>query len=225
MNARQNGRSKDWATYTVQTGTRRITNEVETRNRHKGEHKIKVSEICRGFQDVGDWNRNRQGRRLETKEFQYLFHIMTHRLPRSPSLSGSTADGRGVRGTGENSPSATSRDARPSATVPECVHPPGILWETEKFEMVDRWRLLGSGRGSSSASSSSTTGGRLQMISVSTHQKRYHTYSSTPPFHGKPISLNAGRTTSGLETEWAFAVLVGVIESFGTKTGGGSYLE
>ena len=52
--------------------------------------------------------------------------------------------------------------------------------------------------------------------------EHYHTYSSTPTFHGKPISLNAGRTTSGLEAEYIFA---GVIESFGTKTGGGSYLE
>lgn len=52
-----------------------------------------------------------------------------------------------------------------------------------------------------------------------------YTYSSTLPFHGKPISLNAGRTTSGLDAECVFTAPEGVIESFGTKTGGGSYLE
>lgn len=90
--------------------------------------------------------------------------------------------------------------------------------------MVDRWRVLGTGRGGISASSSSTTGGRLQTISVNSPE-HYYTYSSTPPVNGKTISLNSGRTTSGLEVKYKFAVLAGVIESFGTKTGGGSYLE
>lgn len=149
--------------------------------------------------------------------------MVTHRL-RSPSLSGSTADGRGVRGArgiGENSPSATSRDGRPSATVPECIHPPGILLE---IEMVDRWRVLGTGRGSMSASSSSTTEGRLQMISFDPPE-HYHTYSSTPPLLGKTVSRNTGRTISGLGVEYNFAVPTRVIEGFGTNTGGGSYLD
>ena len=90
--------------------------------------------------------------------------------------------------------------------------------------MVDRWRVLGTGRGSTSASSSSTTVGRLQIISVNSLEHS-HTYSSTPPVNGKTISLIAGRTTSGLEVKYDFAVLAGVIESFGTNTGGGSYIE
>jgi hypothetical protein len=147
---------------------------------------------------------------------------MTHQLPFSLLFSGSTADGRGARGIGgENSPSATSKDGRPFATVPECIHPPGICWE---MEMMERWRVLRSGRGSTSASSSSTVGGRLQMISLNSPE-HYHTYSSTPPLLGKTRSLDPGRTTPSLGAEYNLAVLAGVIESFGTNTGGGSYLE
>jgi len=67
-------------------------------------------------------------------------------------------------------------------------------------------------------------GGGCEMISFNSPE-RHHTYSSTLPFLGKTISLNAGRTTSGLGVEYNFAVLAGMIEGFGTKTGGGSYLE
>jgi len=67
-------------------------------------------------------------------------------------------------------------------------------------------------------------GGGCKVISFNSLERHY-TYSSTPPLFGKTVSLNAGRATSSLGVEYNFAVLAGMVEGFGTKTGGGSYLE